>query len=70
MRERQTRMIEAQIEETLKRQREEEEEETKRVEVASKSRRTESDISSAKERYLARKRAAEEAKKEGENEAP
>lgn len=63
MRERQSRMLEAQLEESLKRAREEEEEEQKKVELASKSRKTEADISSAKERYLARKRAAEEAKK-------
>ncbi|KAK3401221.1 coiled-coil domain-containing protein 55-domain containing protein [Sordaria brevicollis] len=65
MRERQTRMLEAQLEERLKRAREEEEEERKKVELVSKSRKTEADISSAKERYLARKRAAEEAKKKG-----
>lgn len=65
MRERQTRMLEAQLEERIKRAREEEEEERKKVELVSKSRKTEADISSAKERYLARKRAAEEAKKKG-----
>ncbi|KAH6850232.1 coiled-coil domain-containing protein 55-domain containing protein [Chaetomium sp. MPI-CAGE-AT-0009] len=65
MRERQTRMLEAQLEETLKRSRQEEEEEVAKVQLASKSRKTEADISSAKERYLARKRAAEEAKKNG-----
>ncbi|KAG7290514.1 hypothetical protein NEMBOFW57_000516 [Staphylotrichum longicolle] len=70
MRERQTRMLEAQLEESLKRSRQEEEEETAKVQLASKSRKTEADISSAKERYLARKRAAEEAKKNGESEAP
>ncbi|KAH8894810.1 hypothetical protein GQ53DRAFT_744218 [Thozetella sp. PMI_491] len=70
MRERQTRMIEAQIEESLKRQREEEEEERKKVELTSKSRKTDADISSAKERYLARKKAAEEAKKKGLDEIP
>ncbi|KAK3505080.1 coiled-coil domain-containing protein 55-domain containing protein [Neurospora crassa] len=68
MRERQTRMLEAQLEERLKRAREEEEEERKKVELVSKSRKTEADISSAKERYLARKRAAEEAKKKGPEE--
>lgn len=66
MRERQTRMMEAQLEQALKRSRDEEEEERKKVEEASKSRKTATDISSAKERYLARKRAAEEAKKNGE----
>ncbi|KAL2126847.1 hypothetical protein VTI74DRAFT_134 [Chaetomium olivicolor] len=66
MRERQTRMLEAQLEESLKRARqEEEEEETAKVQLASKSRKTAAEISSAKERYLARKRAAEEAKKNG-----
>ncbi|KAK1751828.1 nuclear speckle splicing regulatory protein 1 [Echria macrotheca] len=69
MRERQTRMLEAQLEETLKRSREEEEAERAKVELVAKSRKTEADISSAKERYLARKRAAEEAKKNGAAEA-
>lgn len=69
MRERQTRMMEAQLEQALKRTRDEEEEERKKIEQESKSRKTATDISSAKERYLARKRAAEEAKKNGE-EAP
>ncbi|KAK4165429.1 coiled-coil domain-containing protein 55-domain containing protein [Cladorrhinum sp. PSN259] len=68
MRERQTRMLEAQLEETLKRSRQEETEETAKIEMATKSRKTEADISSAKERYLARKRAAEEAKKNGASE--
>ncbi|KAI1393719.1 coiled-coil domain-containing protein 55-domain containing protein [Hypoxylon trugodes] len=63
MRERQTRMLEAQLEQSLKRSMAEEEEEREKVERASKSRKTESDVSSAKERYLARKREAEEAKK-------
>ncbi|KAJ9137282.1 Coiled-coil domain-containing protein 55 [Pleurostoma richardsiae] len=65
MRDRQTRMMEAQLEQALKRTREEEEEERKKIEQEAKSRKTQSDISSAKERYLARKRAAEEAKKKG-----
>ncbi|KAK4196515.1 coiled-coil domain-containing protein 55-domain containing protein [Triangularia verruculosa] len=65
MRERQTRMLEAQLEESLKRSRQEEAEETAKIELATKSRKTEADVSSAKERYLARKRAAEEAKKKG-----
>lgn len=69
MRERQTRMMEAQLEQALKRSRDEEEQERKKIEEESKSRKTAADISSAKERYLARKRAAEEAKKNGE-EAP
>ncbi|KAK0748626.1 coiled-coil domain-containing protein 55-domain containing protein [Apiosordaria backusii] len=65
MRERQTRMLEAQLEETLKRSRQEEAEEAAKIELVAKSRKTEADVSSAKERYLARKRAAEEAKKKG-----
>jgi hypothetical protein len=70
MRERQTRMLEAQLEETLKRSRQEEEAEAAKVQLASKTRKTDADISSAKERYLARKRAAEEAKKNGVGEGP
>ncbi|KAI4862909.1 hypothetical protein F4820DRAFT_395751 [Hypoxylon rubiginosum] len=65
MRERQTRMLEAQLEQSLKRSMEEEEEERQKVERVSKSRKTESDVSSARERYLARKKEAEEAKKKG-----
>ena len=68
MRERQTRMLEAQLEQALKRSREEEEEERQKVEQEAKSRKTGADISSAKERYLARKKAAEEAKKNGQQE--
>lgn len=66
MRERQSRMMEAQLEQATKRALEEEEEERQKVERASKSRKTEVDIMSAKERYLARKREAEEAKKRAE----
>ena len=66
MRERQSRMMEAQLEQATKRALEEEEEERQKIERASKSRKTEGDIMSAKERYLARKREAEEAKKRGE----
>jgi hypothetical protein len=66
MRERQSRMMEAQLEQARKRALEEEEEDRQKVERASKSRKTEGDIMSAKERYLARKREAEEAKKKGE----
>ncbi|KAI1426971.1 coiled-coil domain-containing protein 55-domain containing protein [Xylaria sp. FL1777] len=65
MRERQTRMLEAQLEQSLKRSLEQEEEERQKVERAAKSRKTETEISSAKERYLARKRQAEEEKKKG-----
>ncbi|KAI1143848.1 coiled-coil domain-containing protein 55-domain containing protein [Hypoxylon sp. FL0543] len=63
MRERQSRMLEAQLEQSLKRSLQEEEEERQKIERVSKSRKTESDVSSARERYLARKREAEEAKK-------
>jgi coiled-coil domain-containing protein 55 len=66
MRERQSRMMEAQLEQATKRALEEEEEEREKVERASKSRKTEGDIMSAKERYLARKKEAEEAKKRGD----
>ncbi|KAI2630720.1 hypothetical protein GGR54DRAFT_165707 [Hypoxylon sp. NC1633] len=63
MRERQSRMLEAQLEQALKRSMDDDEEERQKVERASKSRKTETDVSSARERYLARKREAEEAKK-------
>lgn len=66
MRERQSRMMEAQLEQATKRALEEDEEERQKVERASKSRKTEGDIMSAKERYLARKKEAEEAKRRGE----
>ncbi|KAK2624644.1 hypothetical protein QTJ16_005837 [Diplocarpon rosae] len=66
MRERQTRMMEAQLEQATKRAFEQEEEDKETLERTSKSRKTEGDIMSAKERYLARKREAEEAKKRGE----
>ncbi|KAG6011412.1 hypothetical protein E4U43_008334 [Claviceps pusilla] len=66
MRERQTRMIEEQLEQSLKRSREAEKAQQEEVERASKSRKTETEIMSAKERYLARKKAAEEARKKGE----
>ncbi|KAF4444569.1 coiled-coil domain-containing 55 [Fusarium acutatum] len=62
-RERQSRMIEEQLEQSMKRSRDDEAAQREEVERASKSRKTEGEISSAKERYLARKRAAEEAKK-------
>jgi coiled-coil domain-containing protein 55 len=65
MRERQSRMMEAQLEQATKRAREEEEEERAKIERASKSTKTEGDIMSAKERYQARKKAAEENKKKG-----
>lgn len=56
-------MIEEQLAESLKRSRADEEAQRQEVERANKSRKTEGEISSAKERYLARKRAAEEEKK-------
>ncbi|SPO01109.1 uncharacterized protein DNG_03856 [Cephalotrichum gorgonifer] len=64
--ERQSRMMEEQLAESLKRSRDaEEEEKAKMAEKLARSKKTEADISSAKERYLARKREAEEAKKLG-----
>lgn len=65
MRDRQTKMIEEQLATAAKRAADEEAEEQRKLEHASKSRKTEGDIGGAKERYLARKRAAEEAKKNG-----
>jgi hypothetical protein len=64
-RDRQTKMIEEQLATAAKRAADDEAEEQRKLEHASKSRKTEVDIGSAKERYLARKRAAEEAKKNG-----
>lgn len=58
-RERQTRMLEEQLEATKKRKLEEEEEERKKQEQEAKSRKTETDVSDAKARYLARKAARE-----------
>ncbi|KFA48175.1 hypothetical protein S40293_06901 [Stachybotrys chartarum IBT 40293] len=63
MRERQSRMLAEQLEQSMKRSREEEEAQRQEVERATKSRKTEGEISSAKERYLARKKAAEETKR-------
>ncbi|KAG9233953.1 putative nuclear speckle splicing regulatory protein 1 like protein [Amylocarpus encephaloides] len=65
MRERQSRMMEAQLEKATKRALEQDEEDRLKIERAAKSRKTEGDIMSAKERYLARKKEAEEAKKRG-----
>lgn len=65
MRERQSRMMEAQLEQATKRALEVEEGERLKVERAAKSRKTEGEIMSAKERYLSRKREAEETKKKG-----
>jgi coiled-coil domain-containing protein 55 len=61
-RERQTAMVIEQIEVANKRKAEEEAEEQAKLERARKSQKTEQDISSAKERYLQRKREAAAAK--------
>ncbi|KOS18326.1 Nuclear speckle splicing regulatory protein 1 -like protein [Escovopsis weberi] len=66
MRERQTRMMEEQLEQSLKRSREEEQARREEAERNAKSRKTAGEISSAKERYLARKKAAEEEKRKKE----
>ncbi|KAH0288446.1 hypothetical protein KCU62_g5258, partial [Aureobasidium sp. EXF-3399] len=63
VRERQTRMMEQQLEESRKRALEADKEEQERLEKASKSKKTDTDISSARERFLARKREKEEAAK-------
>src|SRR3569833_2350387 len=70
MRDRQSRMLEEQYEQALKRSRDEEEQERQKLELESKSRKTGSEISSAKERDLARTRAEAEAKKNGTAELP
>ncbi|MCJ1478178.1 hypothetical protein MMC13_006854 [Lambiella insularis] len=57
-RERQSRMLEAQLEEASKRAAGDDEVQREALERASKSRKTEGDISSAKERYLQRKKEA------------
>jgi len=62
MRARQTRMLEAQLLEATKRAADDEMEEQRKLEHASKSRKKDDEITSAKERYLARKREAEAAK--------
>ncbi len=58
MRERQTRMLEAQLEQVTKRAMDDEEESRRELERAAKSRKTEGEIGSARERYLQRKREA------------
>lgn len=65
MRERQSRMLAEQLEQSTKRSRENAEMQREETERAAKSHKTEGDISSARERYLARKKAAEEEKKAG-----
>ena len=67
MRERQSRMIEAQLEEAAKRAADDEEVEKEVLQRAAKTRKTGSEISSAKERYLQRKREAEAAKSSGKD---
>ncbi|MCJ1395526.1 hypothetical protein MMC18_008412 [Xylographa bjoerkii] len=57
-RERQSRMLEAQLEEASKRAADDEEVQRQALERAAKSRKTEGDINSAKERYMQRKKAA------------
>lgn len=61
-RERQTQMIAEQIEAANKRKADEDGEEQAKLQHAAKSQKTETEISSAKERYLQRKREAAEAK--------
>lgn len=61
-RERQSRMVEEQLEAAAKRKREEEDEQREQQERAAKSKKTETDVSDAKARYLARKAAKEQAK--------
>ena len=58
MRTRQSRMLEQQLAQQLKRSLDKADDERTRVERAAKSRKTEHEVSSARERYLARKRAA------------
>ena len=65
VRERQTALVAEQIEQSAKRKAEEEAEEQTKLQRASKSQKTEKDISSAKERYLQRKREAAAAKAAG-----
>ena len=65
MRERQTRMMEAQLEQATKRAAEDEESQRQELERAAKSRKTEGEISSARERYLQRKREAAAEKGKG-----
>ncbi|KAF2497313.1 hypothetical protein BU16DRAFT_310965 [Lophium mytilinum] len=58
VRERQSKMMEEQLEQAAKRAADDEAEERRKLEHTSKSRKTDSDISGAKERYLQRKREA------------
>lgn len=63
LRERQSRLLEAQLEQATKKVREQEEEERLRIEEAVRSRKTKGEIMSAKERYLARKMEAKVSRK-------
>jgi coiled-coil domain-containing protein 55 len=63
---RQTAMMQEQLEAAAKKAAEEEEQERLKIERAAKSRKTESDVSSARERYLQRKKEAEAVKARGE----
>ena len=62
MRERQSRMMEGQLEQAAKRAADDQEVEQEALRRAAKSKKTDGEISSAKERYLQRKREAEAAK--------
>jgi coiled-coil domain-containing protein 55 len=64
-RERQTRMLEEQLEQATKRAADDEADQAREIERKAKSRKTDAEVGSAKERYLARKREAEEKKKKG-----
>ena len=63
MRERQTRMLEEQLMQATKQAADEEEEKKLALEKTAKSKKTEGEISSAKERYLQRKKEAQQAAK-------
>ena len=63
MRARQTKMLEEQLAQATKRALDDEEQSKAELERQSKSRKTDTDIMSAKERYLARKAAAAAAAK-------
>jgi coiled-coil domain-containing protein 55 len=65
MRERQTRLIEEQLEQAAKRAADDEAAEQETIQKAAKSKKSEADISGARERYLQRKRDAEAAKVAG-----
>lgn len=60
MRERQTRMLEEQLEQASKKAVQEDDDKKAALEKAAKSRKTETDVSSARERYLQRKREAQQ----------